>query len=124
MFGFFLTSTLLSFLLCPLSPLALSSRWWSLPLAFAAFLNMVLTLSASVVGSVISVAFKYAATAQSELNIRAEVGGMMFVFMWVAAGAGVVGFAVHAGMGCCCTSRRDVKSGRRRVGEDGRVIRW
>mgnify|MGYP006976770984 FL=1 len=85
---------------------------------------MVLTLSASVVGSVISVAFKYAATAQSELNIRAEVGGMMFVFMWVAAGAGVVGFAVHAGMGCCCTSRRDVKSGRRRVGEDGRVIRW
>ena len=122
MFGFFLTACILSFLLLPLSYLALRSRWWSLPLAITAFLQMMLTLAASIVGTAISVAFKYAAEAQQELNIHAEVGVKMFVFMWLATGFSVWAFAVHAGMGCCCTSRRDVRIGRRTVRE-GRVQR-
>lgn len=83
---------------------------------------MMLTLAASIVGTAISVAFKYAAEAQQELNIHAEVGVKMFVFMWLATGFSVWAFAVHAGMGCCCTSRRDVRIGRRTVRE-GRVQR-
>ncbi|KAL2017625.1 hypothetical protein VTK56DRAFT_1893 [Thermocarpiscus australiensis] len=113
MFGFFLTAAVLAFLLVFLSPLAVSSRWWSLPLAFVSFLVMTLVLAASVVGTAISVAFKYAAEAQSELNIRAEVGVRMFVFMWLAAGFSIWSFGVHAGMGCCCVSRRDLRIGRR-----------
>lgn len=122
MFGFFLTSTILSFLLTPLSLLATSSRWYSLPLAITSFLNMILVLAASVVGTAISVAFKYAAEAQKELNIHADVGVKMLVFTWLATAFSIWAFAVHAGMGCCCTSRRDVKSGRRTVRE-GRVKR-
>jgi hypothetical protein len=124
MFGFFLTACVLAFVLALLSyPLAVRSRWWSLPLAVVSFLEMVLCLAASIVGSVISFAFKYAAEAQSELNIHAEVGTKMFVFMWIATGFSIWGFAVHAGMGCCCTSRRDLRIGRRVMREDGRVER-
>ncbi|KAK4243961.1 SUR7/PalI family-domain-containing protein [Corynascus novoguineensis] len=123
MFGFFLTAAVLAFLMIFLSPLAVASRWWSLPLAVASFLEMMLLIAASVVGTAISVAFKYAAEAQSELNIRAEVGVRMFVFMWLATGFSVWAFAVHSGMGCCCTSRRDLKIGRRIV-RDGRGARF
>lgn len=122
MFGFFLTAAVLAFLLVFLSPLALVSRWWSLPLAVASFLEMMLVVAASVVGTAISVAFKYAAEAQSDLNIHADVGVKMFVFMWLAAGFSLAAFAVHSGMGCCCTSRRDLRTGRRvvRGGRGGR----
>lgn len=122
MFGFFLTAAVVAFLLVFLTPLAVISRWWSLPLAVASFLHMTLVLAASVVGTAIGVAFKYAAEAQSDLNIHAEVGVKMVVFMWLATGFSIWAFAVHSGMGCCCTSRRDLKIGRRviREGRAGR----
>ncbi|KAK4153907.1 SUR7/PalI family-domain-containing protein [Chaetomidium leptoderma] len=122
MFGFFLTAAVLAFLMVLLSPLAVSSRWWSLPLAVASFLQVMLVLAASVVGTAISVAFKYAAEAQSELNIRVVVGIKMLVFMWLAVGFSIWAFAVHSGMGCCCTSKRDLKIGRRVV-RAGRGVR-
>ncbi|KAK5658569.1 hypothetical protein OQA88_1962 [Cercophora sp. LCS_1] len=77
MFGFFLTSGVLAFILIFLSPLAVRSRWASLPLAILAFTTSTLVGAATIVGSVISFAFKYAATAQSDLNIHAEVGTKM-----------------------------------------------
>ncbi|GAB1313927.1 SUR7/PalI family-domain-containing protein [Madurella fahalii] len=115
MFGFFFTACILTFFLIFLSPFAVSSKWVSLPLAFTSFLSMMLALSASAVATAISLAFKYAAEAQSELNIRAEVGVKMFAFMWLATGFSIWAFAVHAGMGCCCVSRRDLRTGRRTI---------
>ncbi|KAK3327742.1 SUR7/PalI family-domain-containing protein [Cercophora scortea] len=115
MFGFFLTSALLNLLMIFASPLAVYSRWWSLPIAILAFISTLLVVAASVVGSVISFVFKYAAEAQQALNIHADVGVKMFVFMWIAAGFAVWGFIAHAGMGCCCVSRRDIRTGRREV---------
>ena len=115
MFGFFLSGTVLCFVLIFLSPLAVLSRWWSLPLALVAGLTSALVTSASIVGSVISFVFKYAAEAQSDLNIHAQVGTKMFVFIWVASGFALISFIAHAGMGCCCTSVRDVKTGRKPI---------
>ncbi|KAK3370239.1 SUR7/PalI family-domain-containing protein [Podospora didyma] len=115
MFGFFIVATILNFLMIFVSPLAIRSRWWSLPLAIAAFLSALLVVVASIVGSVISFAFKYAATAQSDLNIHAYVGVKMFVFMWLASGFSIWSFIVHSGMGCCCISRRDLQTGRRQM---------
>ncbi|KAK4190647.1 SUR7/PalI family-domain-containing protein [Podospora australis] len=115
MFGFFLTGAVLTFILIFLSPLATRSKWWSLPLAITSFINMVLVGAASIVGTVISLVFKYAAEAQKDLNIHASVGVKMFVFMWLATGFSIYGFAVHSGMGCCCASRRDLRTGRRTV---------
>lgn len=111
MFAFFLTGTVLAFVLVFLSPVAIFSRWWSLPMAFLSAVTFVLILAASTIASVISFVFKYAATAQSSLNIEASVGMKMFIFMWIATGCALVGFILHAGMGCCCTSRRDLKRG-------------
>ncbi|KAK3360178.1 SUR7/PalI family-domain-containing protein [Lasiosphaeria hispida] len=115
MFGFFLTGAVISFIMIFVSPLAVRSRWWSLGLAFVAFLTSVFIGAATIVGSVISFAFKYAAEAQSDLNIHARVGVKMFVFMWIASGFALWAFIVHAGMMCCCVSRRDIRTGRRQV---------
>ena len=115
MFGFFITSACLSFILVFLSPFAIRSRWWSLPLALLSGLSSLLCGVAAIVGSVISFAFKYAATAQSDLNIKADGGVPRFVLMWLAAGFALWSFIAHAGMGCCCVSRRDLATGRRQV---------
>jgi hypothetical protein len=115
MFGFFLTACLLTFILVLLSPLVLWSRWYSLPFALISFIDAVLIVVASVIGTVISWVFKYAAESQSELNIRAYVGTRMMVFVWVASGFALMAFVIHAGLGCCCASKRDIATGRRPV---------
>ncbi|KAG7135634.1 SUR7 family protein pun1 like [Verticillium longisporum] len=58
--------------------------------------------SPSILGTAMSVVARYALTAQSELNLRANLGARMFAFMWVASTATIVAFFVHAIMGCCC----------------------
>lgn len=115
MFGFFLTGCILTFLFIFFTPLVLRSRWWSLPFALASLIITILVVAASIIGSVISWVFKYAAEAQSDLNIRVFIGTRMFVFMWIASGFALAAFIIHAGLGCCCTSRRDIAIGRRPV---------
>ena len=115
MFGFFITGTVLSFVLVFASPIAIISRWWSLPMALTAALNGFIILAATIIATVISIVFKYAATAQSDLNIHADVGVKMFVFMWLATGFAGMSFIIHSALGCCCTSRRDVRIGRKPV---------
>ncbi|KAI3397220.1 hypothetical protein diail_11099 [Diaporthe ilicicola] len=113
MFAFFLAGTVISFVMVFLSPMAIFSRWWALPMSLISFLTFLVILVGSVIASVISFVFKYAATAQTSLNINAYVGTRMFVFMWISTGCAFIAFILHAGMGCCCTSRRDLKSGRK-----------
>lgn len=116
MFGFFITGTVVNFVMIFVTPFGVDSRWRSLPLGFVAlFFSTILIVGASILGTVISIAFKIAATAQSDLNIHAYVGTRMFVFMWLASGFSLWGFIVHAGMGCCCVSRRDLRTGRRQI---------
>ncbi|KAK0728552.1 SUR7/PalI family-domain-containing protein [Lasiosphaeria miniovina] len=122
MFGFFVTGAVLNFCLVFASPLAVRSRWWSLPLAGFAGLSTVFVVAAAIAVSVISFAFKYAVTAQQDLNIRAHVGVRMFVFMWLAAGFTIYSSLVHAAMGCCCASRRDIETGRRVLRSDGVIV--
>jgi hypothetical protein len=61
-----------------------------------------------------AVIFRSVATSQADLNIGASIGTDMFAFMWIGAGASIIGFLIHFCMMCCCASRRDVKTGRRR----------
>lgn len=55
-----------------------------------------------------------AVTAATQLNIGASLGVEMFAFMWVAAAASILAFVIQLGMCCCCASRRDVRTGRKR----------
>lgn len=114
MFGFFLTGVCMNFVNCFIAPVALYSRWWSFPLTVWTFIAALLTTAAAVIGTVMAVIFRNVATSQTNLNISASIGTDMFAFMWIGAGASIIGFLIHFSMMCCCASRRDVKTGRRR----------
>lgn len=113
MFGFFLTGLILDFVLIFMAPIVLYSRWWSLPFALLAFIAALLVTAATIIGTAMSLIFKYALTSQSDLNIGVEVGVKMWAFMWIATGFTLIAFLIHAGLGCCCTSRRDLRTGRK-----------
>lgn len=117
MFGFFLTGTVLNFVLMLLSPLAVYTRWFSLALSILSLISAVLVTVGAVIATVISVAAKIALTAQDELNLRADIGIKMFVFMWLAAVFTVLAFILHAALGCCCKPDRTPKAERREMAE-------
>ncbi|ORY63044.1 SUR7/PalI family-domain-containing protein [Pseudomassariella vexata] len=113
MFGFFITGLVLDFVLMCASPIVLYSRWWSLPFALLAFVAALFVTAATIIGTAMSLIFKYALTSQSDLNVVADVGVKMFAFMWIATAFTVLAFFIHASLGCCCTSRRDLRTGRK-----------
>ncbi|CCT68494.1 uncharacterized protein FFUJ_07281 [Fusarium fujikuroi IMI 58289] len=87
--------------------LVIRTRWWSLVITVLAFFTAVLISLAAIIATVISVAAKVALTAQDQLNIKANIGIKMFVFMWLAAIFTDVAFLLHAAMSCCCRPNRD-----------------
>ncbi|KAF1955526.1 hypothetical protein CC80DRAFT_505412 [Byssothecium circinans] len=131
MFGLFLTSACLSFVLMFLMPLSILSRWATLPIAILTFLNALFVTVASVIATVMSIIFRNVISGVSELNIGAEIGATFFGFMWTASAFAVFAWLVQTGLCCCCASRRDVKTGRKKgskeayqmesVGEEGAI---
>ncbi|KAK8115150.1 uncharacterized protein PG998_000298 [Apiospora kogelbergensis] len=123
MFGFFLASTVLDFIMIFVAPIVLYSRWWSMPVGILSFIAFILSTVAAAIGTAMSLVFKYALTSQSDLNIQVEVGNKMVAFMWVAVGFTFISFVIHSGLCCCCTSRRDVRTGRRGTGLSSGSVR-
>lgn len=117
MFGLFLTGTCLSFVLIFLMPLSVFTRWLALPVAILAFLNALIVTVASIIATVMFIIFRNTITGQAELNIGAEIGITLFVFMWIASAFTIFAWLVQMGLCCCCASRRDVKTGRKRGSE-------
>ncbi|KAI4269907.1 MAG: hypothetical protein LQ337_007009 [Flavoplaca oasis] len=115
MFVFFLTGACLTLPTALLAPLAIYTRWASFPLAILTFLTAFTTTVASVIATAMFLIFKSAVQSAAEtVNIQAEIGIKMFVFMWFAAGAAILGSLIHFAQCCCCTSARDVRTGRRK----------
>jgi hypothetical protein len=117
MFGLFLTGTCLTAVLIFLMPLSLFTRWLTLPVAILAFFNALFVTVASVIATVMFVIFRNTITGVAELNIGAELGISIFVFMWIASAGTIFAWLVQMGLFCCCASRRDVKTGRKRGSE-------
>ncbi|KAI1336103.1 SUR7/PalI family-domain-containing protein [Xylariaceae sp. FL0016] len=113
MFGFFITGLLLDVILMLASPIAIFSRWWSLPMSLFSFIAALLVTVAAILGTAMSLIFKYALSSQPDLGVSASVGTKMLVFMWIATACNLIAFFIHAGMGCCCTSKRDMRTGRK-----------
>ncbi|KAI8633920.1 SUR7/PalI family-domain-containing protein [Xylariaceae sp. FL1651] len=113
MFGFFLSGLVLDAVLIILSPIVLYSRWWSLPIGILSFIAALLVVVAAILATVISYVAQYALSSQPDLGVTASVGTKMLAFEWTAAGFTLLAFIVHAGLGCCCTSRRDIRTGRK-----------
>jgi hypothetical protein len=114
MFGCFLTGVCMNFVSIFITPLAIYSRWWSLPVAIWTFIAALLTTVGTVIATVMFIIFRNVITSQAGLNIGAEVGTTMFAFMWTATAFTIFGFVIHIGLCCCCASRRDVRTGRKR----------
>ncbi|PQE26382.1 integral membrane protein [Rutstroemia sp. NJR-2017a BBW] len=114
MFGFFLTGVCMNFVNIFLSPIVLYSRWISFPFAIWTFISALLTVAATIIATVIAVVLKNVVTSQANLNIGASIGTEMFAFMWIGAGGSLIGWLIHLCLSCCCASRRDVKTGRKR----------
>ena len=117
MFGFFLTSACLSFVLLFLTPISLFSRWWTLPIAILTFINALLCTVASVIATVMFVIFRNVISSVRELNISSSIGTYLFGFMWTASAFAIFAWLVQTGLCCCCASRRDVRTGRKRGSE-------
>ncbi|KAH8685577.1 SUR7/PalI family-domain-containing protein [Tricladium varicosporioides] len=114
MFGFFLTGVCMNFVNIFLAFLPLYSRWWSLPIAIWTFISALLTTAAAIIATAMFIIFRNVITSQGGLNIGASVGTQMFAFMWVGAASSIFGWLIHLCLSCCCASRRDVRTGRRK----------
>lgn len=114
MFALFLTGACLNFLMIFLAPLAVFSRWGTLPIMFLTFFGALVTTVATIIATVLFIIMRDAITQQQSLNIGASLGLEMFIFMWIASGTAIIAWVVQMGMCCCCASRRDVKTGRKR----------
>jgi len=109
MFALFLTGACTSFVSIFLCPLAVKSKLLSIPLVIFTFLASLTTIVATVLATAIFVIFRNAARAQTQLNLGADIGVKMFVFMWIAAGAALVAWVLQLFMMCCCRSRRKAR---------------
>ena len=114
MFGFFITGVCMNFVSIFIAPVVLFSRWWSFPIAIWTFISALLTAAATVIATVMFVIFRNVITSQSSLNIGGSIGTQMFAFMWIGTAFSIFGFVIHLGLSCCCASKRDVKTGRRK----------
>jgi hypothetical protein len=114
MFGFFLTGICMNFVNIFLAPIVLYSRWWSFPFAIWTFIAALLTAVATIIATVMFVIFRNVIISQAGLNIGASLGAQMFAFMWIGTAFSIFGFLIHLFLSCCCASRRDVRTGRRK----------
>jgi hypothetical protein len=108
MFGLFLSGACLAFVMIFLNPLAVFSRWLTLFTGIFTFLAALFTTVAAVIATVMFIIMKNAFTSVEELNIGAELGIKMFVFMWIAAGSSIIAWLIQTSL-----CRRDVKKGKK-----------
>lgn len=117
MFGLFLTGACLSFVLIFIAPISIYTRWLALPVAIFSFLNALFVTAASIIATVMFIIFRNTIGGVAELNISADIGTYMFGFMWTASAFTIFAWLIQTSLCCCCASRRDVKSGRKRGNE-------
>ncbi|KAJ2992035.1 hypothetical protein NUW58_g2309 [Xylaria curta] len=113
MFGFFLGGAILNAVLLVSSLVVLYSKWWSLLMGTLSCIAAIIVIVAASLGTVIAYVFQAALNSQPDLGVSASIGTKMLVFEWIAAGFTLLAFILHAGLGCCCTSRRDMRTGRK-----------
>jgi hypothetical protein len=114
MFSLFITGTVCEFVLIFITPLSLYSRWAAFAIAFLTFIAALFTTVATVLATAMFIIFRNAIKGFSEVNIGANIGTKMFVFMWIASGFAILAWLIQTGLCCCCASRRDVKKGKKR----------
>ncbi|RKF61826.1 SUR7 family protein pun1 [Golovinomyces cichoracearum] len=114
MFCFFLAGVCMNFVSIFVAPITLYSRWWSLLFSIWTFLAALLTTVATLIVTAMSIIFVKVAASQPGLNIGAKIGKQFFAFMWTASAFSILGLLIHLCLMCCCASRRDIITGRKK----------
>lgn len=114
MFGFFLTGVCMNFVSIFLAFVPLYSRWWSLPICIFTFIGALLTTAATIIATAYAIVLRNVLTSQADLDISASLGVQMFGFMWTATACVLVAFIIQLCLSCCCASRRDIRSGKKK----------
>lgn len=122
MFGLYLAGACLAFVMIFVAPMAIFSRWLALLTSIFTFLAALFITVASVIATVMFIIMRNAFTSVDELNIGAAIGLPMFVFMWIASGTAIVATLIQVGECCCCASRRDIKTGRKKGSKKAWII--
>jgi hypothetical protein len=115
MFGFFMAGACLSTILIFVVPFSVRSRRDAFIISIFTLLNAIMIFNATVIASAMFIIFKIAITSVDELNIQSQIGTKMFAFMWIATVFAMLTSFVHMGFCCCCASRKDVVTGRKKV---------
>jgi len=114
MFGCFFAGTICTFLCIFLAPLVLYSRLLSIVIGIFAFLTMLVVVVASVISTAMWNIFSNIINNDAgELGLEPIIGREMLAFMWVASACAIIAGVIQLCLMCCCTSRRDVKRGKK-----------
>lgn len=113
MFGACLIGTIVSGLLVLLSPLVLLSRWWSVPIGILAATAALSLFIGSALATALALAYRLAGSAINQLNIFITVGDTLLALVWTASVLAFASLVLHAILGICGPSVRDLRTGRR-----------
>jgi len=117
MFALFLAGTCFSFVMGFVVLASVYSRWGTLLIMLLTLLNGILVVGASVIATVMFIIMRNVLESNTTVNIGANVGVAMFALMWTASACAIFAFIIQLSLSCCCASRRDVRTGRKRGSE-------
>lgn len=115
MFGLFLAGICLAFVMIFLTPFSLYSRLLTIPIAIFTTFAALCIIAGSAIATAMFIVFRNTITGVQDVNIGAYIGIKVFVFMWIASAFSMLAMLIQLGECCCCTSRRDVRKGRKKV---------
>ncbi|CAK7201176.1 hypothetical protein SEUCBS139899_003879 [Sporothrix eucalyptigena] len=117
MFGTYFVGVILSGLLIFASPLVIFTRWLSIPIGLLAAATALCLFVGSGIAMTMALAYRLAGSAINQLNILVTVGDTMFGLVWTSTALAFIGLVMHAILGFCGPSIRDVRTGRRTYGQ-------
>lgn len=117
MFSLFLAGSCLSFVMTFAVLTSIYTRWITLLIMLLTLLNAIFVAGASVIATALFIIMRNVLTSNTAVNIGASIGVPMFAFMWTASACAIFAFLIQLALSCCCASRRDVKTGRKRGSE-------
>ena len=111
-FGTYFVGVMLAGLLIVASPLVILTRWLSIPLGLLAAATAMCLFVGSGLAMTMALAYRLAGSAINQINILVTVGKTMFGLVWAATALSFIALVLHAILGFCGPSIRDVRKGK------------
>ncbi|CAK7267481.1 hypothetical protein SEPCBS119000_002571 [Sporothrix epigloea] len=117
MFGTCFVGVILAGVLVFATPLLLLTRWMSVPVGLLAAVTALCLFVGSGLAMTMALAYRLAGSVINQINILVTVGDTMFGLVWAATTLSFIGLILHAILCFCGPSVRDIRTGRRTIGQ-------